>query len=85
MKGETVRRINELGRNSNNVFRLVRKTKIESTDVVGGRCLLGNCGTFHLNERDRVKLWIAHMSKIMNEENEWDQIVDADTVEGPIE
>ena len=24
------------------------------------------------------------MSKIMNEENEWDQISDADTVEGPI-
>ena len=28
------------------------------------------------------KNWKAHMSKIMNEENEWDQIVDA--VEGPI-
>ena len=25
------------------------------------------------------------MSKIMNKENEWEQIVDADTVEGPIE
>ena len=25
------------------------------------------------------------MSRIINEENEWDQIADADTVEGPIE
>ena len=25
------------------------------------------------------------MSKITNEENEWDEVVDADTVEGPIE
>ena len=25
------------------------------------------------------------MSKIMNEENDWDQLADADTVEGPIE
>ena len=25
------------------------------------------------------------MSKIMNEDNEWDQLADADTVEGPIE
>ena len=27
----------------------------------------------------------AHMSRIMNEENEWDQIADADSVEGSIE
>ena len=26
-----------------------------------------------------------HMSKIMTEETEWDQIADADAVEGPIE
>ena len=43
----------------------------------------GNDGTLYLNEKDRAKLWTAHMSKIMNEENEWDQI--ADTVEGSIE
>ena len=34
----------------------------------------GNDGTLYRNERDRAKLWKAHMSKIMNEENEWDQI-----------
>ena len=45
----------------------------------------GKDGTLYLNEMDRSKLWIAHMSKIMNEENEWDQIADADAVEGPIE
>ena len=61
--------------------------KIESTDVVGGRCMRGNYGTLHVNEKDRAKLWKAHMSKIMYEENEWDHIADgdADTVEGPIE
>ena len=80
MKEEAVRKMNELGRNLNNVFRLVRKMKIESTDVVGGRCMQG---ILYPSEKDRGKLWKAHMSKIMNEENEWDQI--ADTVEGPIE
>ena len=44
--------------------------KIESTDVVGGRCMRGNDGTPYLDENDRAKLWKAHMSKIMNEENE---------------
>ena len=83
MKEEAVRKINEIGRNLNNVFRRVKKMKIESTDVVGGRCMQGNDGTLYLNEKDRAKLWKEHKSKIMNEENEWDQI--ADTVEGPIE
>ena len=84
MKEEALRKINEIGRNPNNVFRLVRKIKIESTDVVGGRYMLGNDGPLYLNEKDRAKLWKAHMSKIMNEENEWDQIADADSVEKPI-
>ena len=46
--------------------------KVESTDVVGGRCMRGNDVTLYFNET----------SKIMNEENEWDHI--ADTVEGPM-
>ena len=44
MKGEAVRRINELGRNPNNVFKLVRKMRISSTDVAGGRCMRENDG-----------------------------------------
>ena len=39
MKEEAVKKMNEIGRNPNNVFRLVRKMNIESTDVVGGRCM----------------------------------------------
>ena len=81
VKEEAVRKINEIGRNHNNVIRLVRKMKIESTDVVGGRCMQGNDGTLYLNEKDIAKLWKEHMSKIMNEENEWDQIADVDTIE----
>ena len=57
--------------------------QIGSMDVVGGRCMQGNDGTLYLIEKDRAKIWKAHMSKIMNEENEWDQIADA--VEGSIE
>ena len=29
--------------------------------------------------------WKGHMERIMNEENEWDQNVQADLVEGPVE
>ena len=35
--------------------------KIESTDVVGVRCMRGNDGTLYLNEKDRAKLLKAHI------------------------
>ena len=70
MKKEAVRKINELGRNPNNVFRLLRKMKIESADVAGGRSMRGNDGALYVNEKNRAKQFKAHMSKIINEENE---------------
>ena len=73
-----------LCRNPSNVVSLVMKMMIEGTDV-GGRCMQGNNGTQYLIENGRTKLWKACMSEIMNEDNEWDQIVDADAVEVPIE
>ena len=36
-------------------------------------------------EEDRAKIWKEHMEKIMNEENEWDHMVETDLVEGPVE
>ena len=36
-------------------------------------------------EEDRAKIWKEHMEKIMNEENEWDSMVETDLVEGPVE
>ena len=36
-------------------------------------------------EEDSAKLWKEHMEKIMNEENEWDCMVETDLVEGPVE
>ena len=35
-------------------------------------------------EEDRAKIWKEHMEKIMNEENEWDRMVETDVV-GPVE
>ena len=43
-----------------------------------------NDGILEVNEKDGAKHWRAYMTKIMNEENEWDQIADADTVQGPM-
>ena len=34
-------------------------------------------------EEDRAKIWKEHMEKIMNEENEWEHMMETDLVEGP--
>ena len=36
-------------------------------------------------EEDRTKIWKEQMEKIMNEENEWDHVVETEVVEGPVE
>jgi hypothetical protein len=38
-----------------------------------------------MGERERVKVWKEHMKRVMNEENEWDGVVDVDVVHGPID
>ena len=38
-----------------------------------------------VSEEDCGKLWKESMEKIMNVENEWDHMVEADMVKGPVE
>ena len=33
----------------------------------------------------KTKIRKEHMKKVMNEENDWDQMVESDVVEGPVE
>ena len=42
-------------------------------------------GRLVVSEKDSGKLWQEHMENIMNVENEWDQMVEAGIVEGPVE
>ena len=43
-----------------------------------------NDGRLEVSERDRGKLWKEYMEKILNVENEWDQMAEADMVKGPV-
>ena len=68
------------------MFKLVKSMKKDEKDVEGGRCMRGSDGRLSFSEfKDRGKDWKEHMERIMNEENEWDQNVEADLVEGPVE
>ena len=42
-------------------------------------------GKFVVSEKNRGKLWKEFMEKILNVENEWDWMVEADMVEGPVQ
>ena len=84
MRMEANQELNKLYQNSNSVFYFLRRMKIEGKDVKRGRCLRGRDGGLGFVE-DRAKIWKEHMEKIMNEENEWDHMVETDLVEGPVE
>ena len=85
MRMEANLELNNLYKNSNSVFYFLRRMKNEGKDVKGGRGLRGRDGQLGFIEEDREKICKEIMKKIMNEENEWDQMVESDVVEGPVE
>ena len=82
---EANQELNNLYQNSNSVFYFLRRMKKEGKNMEGGRCLRGGDGRLGFIEEDRAKIWKEHMEKFMNEENEWDHMVETDVVEGPVE
>ena len=79
------RQLRELGEHLDKVFKLLKSMKKDGKDAEGVRCMRGSNDRMSFSEKDREKIWKEHMERIMNEENEWDQNVEADLVEGPIE
>ena len=77
--------MNVLCAKPNDVFKFVKFMRKEGRDIDGGGCMKNKNGRFVVSEKDRGKLWKEHMKKIMNVENEWDQMVEVDMVEGPVE
>ena len=55
-----------------------------TTSLKGGRFLRGIVGRLSFSVIDRGRTWKEHM-EIMNKENEWDNMTQADAVEGPTE
>ena len=85
MRTEANPESNNSYQNSYSVFYFLRRMKKEGKGVEGGRSLRGGDGRLGFIEEDRAKIWKEHMEKIMNEENEWDRMVETDLVEGPVE
>ena len=54
-------------------------------DIEGGGCMKDKDGRLVVSKKDRGELWKKHKEKIINVENEWDQMVEVDMVEGLVE
>ena len=85
VRKEAEQELNDLYQNSNSVFCFLRRMKKEGKNLEGERCLRGRDGQLDFIEKDRAKIWKEHMERIMNEEEKWDQIVETDAVEEPVE
>lgn len=67
---------------TNNV--LMKMMKKEGKNVEGGRFRRKREGFKSFSKIDRRKEWKDHMEKIMNDENEEDQMTEDDVVERPL-
>ena len=85
MKQDAEEEMNVLCTKPNDVFKFVKFMRKEGRDIEGGGCTKDKDGRLTVSEKDRGKLWKEHLEKMMNVENEWDQMVEADMVEGPVE
>ena len=80
MKQEAEEEINVLCTKPNGIFKFVKFMRKEGRDIEGGGCMKDKDERLVVSEKDRGKLWKKHMEKIMNVENKWDQMVEADMV-----
>ena len=85
MKQEAEEDISMLCSKPNDVFKFVKFMRKEGRDIEDGGCIKDKDGRLVVSEKDRGQLWKKHMEKIINVGNEWDQMVEADMVEGPVE
>ena len=85
MRQEAEEEMNVLCTKPNDVLKFVKFMRKEGRDIDGGGCMKDKDGRLVVREKDRGKLWKENMEMIMNVENGWDQMVEVDVVEGPVE
>ena len=66
------------------LYKIARQSKRDKRDVGELTCIRDDEGKLCLNEDDIAEVWKKHMEGVMNVENDWDGLIDASVVEGPI-
>ena len=75
----------EADKSSRKIFKVAKQAVKDGKDVLGNGYVRDEMGTLCVGESERTEVWKRHMEKVMNEENEWDGIVEAEVVLGPLE
>ena len=69
-----------------NIFRIAKQKKKERkdiTDITDTNCLKGDNGELLVSEEQVSDRWREYFEKLLNEENEWNDELSAEYVEGP--
>ena len=66
-----------------NIFRIAKQKKKERKDITGTNCLKKDNGELLVSEEQVSDRWREHFEKLLNEENEWNDELSAEYVEGP--
>ena len=66
-----------------NIFRIAKQKKKERQDITGTNCLKGDNGELLVSEEQVSGRWREYFEKLLNEENEWNDELSAEYVEGP--
>ena len=70
---------------SKKMFKIAKQALADSKDVSGNVCIRDKQGNLCIEEKERAAVWKEYMEKLMNEENEWDNRVEAGVTEGLVE
>ena len=66
------------------MVRLVNGLKTNSKEVEEGRFLRGSDGKLCFSEKERGRIWMDYIERIMIEENDWAHYVEGDAIECPV-
>ena len=75
----------EADNSSSKIFKVAKQAVKDGKDVLGNGYVRNEMGTLCVGESEKTEVWKRHMEKVMNEENVWDGIVEAEVVLGPLE
>ena len=65
-------------------FKKLKRIRKDARDVDECPCIRDTDGKIHHDERERASIWKTHMERIMNEENEWHDVLEATETAGPV-
>ncbi|KAA3670323.1 uncharacterized protein DEA37_0010186 [Paragonimus westermani] len=87
MKGASEKLMKELenDKSSRVMFKVAKQAVKDKKDIIGNGCVRDKSGRLCIGKIEQAAAWKEYMEKVMNEENEWDGIVDVEIMQGPMD